>query len=280
MPRFEKPISAPIGPGDGLDVPPALWSDLTPALRSVRRAALVQRCGASAAPPHSEAGPRKPEPRPSLSRRDLLRNTGMLAAAAALAEAPGLFEGRGWGTAAAADPVDLVTDTFNGLVAFIVPGPDDYSMHQGVSTPEPGGIAAAATPGTIFALGFIQLAPPPFATFSQLVAFVLNNVAEAIHGGVPAGPFGSSFANLTFAEKVTVFAVLEAGLVDPALISLAGALPFFVAFIAYSELGVFNPATRTLVGQPVGWTLSSYDGVADGRADFKGYFQNRRQADG
>ena len=33
---------------------------------------------------------------------------------------------------------DLVVDTFNGLVAFVVPGPDAYSVAQGESTTEPG----------------------------------------------------------------------------------------------------------------------------------------------
>ena len=30
---------------------------------------------------------------------------------------------------------------------------------------------------------------------------------------------------------------------------------------------------------PLGWTLASYPGVADGRDDFRGYFENRRRAD-
>jgi hypothetical protein len=197
----------------------------------------------------------------------------MLAAAAVLT--PAVIAGRGWSPAAHAAPPDLVTDTFNGLVAFIVPGPDSYSVNQQVKTTTPGGIAADATAAVIFALDFIQLAPPPFAKFSELVAFVLNGVAQAVDPA-PAGPFGSPFANLLFAQKVSVFAIMEGGLAGPELVPLAGALPFFVAFTAYSEAGVFDPASRTLTGVPVGWTLSSYDGVADGRDDFQKYFQNRR----
>jgi hypothetical protein len=31
--------------------------------------------------------------------------------------------------------------------------------------------------------------------------------------------------------------------------------------------------------RPVGWRLSAYAGVADGRPELKGYFQSRRAAD-
>jgi hypothetical protein len=210
------------------------------------------------------------------SRRAFLRQSGMLAAAAVLT--PAVLAERGWSTAAyAADP-DLVTDTFNGLVAFIVPGPDAYSIQQQVQTAAPGGIAANATDAVIFSLDFIQLAPPQFTKFSELVAFVLNNLAQAVHPPTPPGPFNAPFANLLFGEKASVFAITEGGLAGPQLVPLGGALPFFVAFTAYFEVGVFDPDTRTLTGVPVGWTLSSYDGVADGRDDFLKYFQNRRQA--
>jgi hypothetical protein len=209
------------------------------------------------------------------SRRAFLGRTGMLAAAAVLT--PAVLAERGWCPAVYAANPDLVTDTFNGLVAFIVPGPDDYSIQQQVQTAAPGGIAASTTGAVIFALDFIQLAPPPFPTFSNLVAFVLNNVAQAVHPN-PQGPFNSPFANLLFGEKVAVFAALEGGAAGAQLVPLGGALPFFVAFTAYSEVGVFDPATRTLSGVPVGWAISSYEGVADGRDDFHGYFQNRRRA--
>jgi hypothetical protein len=222
--------------------------------------------------------PREPDDEAGrLSRRTLLERTGMLADAAALASSPALLGKLGAGAAAYADGPDIVTDTFNGLVAFIVPGPDPYSAQQGVSTPEPGGIAAFASPALIGALDFIQLAPPPFPTFGDLVAFILNNVAEVVHPGV-TGPFGSPFANLAFGEKVAVFAALEGGLIDPALAPLGGALPYFTAFTAYSEVGVFNPATGALVGEPVGWAISGYDGISDGHDEFIGYFGNRRKA--
>jgi hypothetical protein len=56
---------------------------------------------------------------------------------------------------------------------------------------------------------------------------------------------------------------------------LAGVLPAFVAFFVYSEAGAFDPATRSLTGRPLGWTLSDYDGVADGRDAMIGYLRER-----
>src|SRR5262249_27515427 len=134
------------------------------------------------------------------------------------------------------------------------------------------------TPPLIFTFNLVSLAPPPFSGFADLIAFVLNNVALAVNPA-PAGPFGSSFANLSLAEKVTVFGAMESGAAGAELVPLAGLLPVFVAFTVYSEAGVFDPARRVLVARPVGWTLSSYEGSADGRDAFQGYFQNRRQAD-
>jgi hypothetical protein len=212
-----------------------------------------------------------------LSRRAFLGRSGLLAAAAALT--PEFLARHAWAQAPPGPP-DLTTDTINGLVAFIVPGPDDYSLHQGVSTPEPGGIAANAAAALIFTFDLVELAPPPFQAFSDLIGFVLNNVALANNPGSGVGPFQSPFANLTFAEKVTVFGALESGAVDPALVPLAGLLPVFVAFTVYSEAGVFDPAAHAPVARPVGWTISGYEGVADGRDEFKGYFQNRRKVTG
>ena len=51
-----------------------------------------------------------------------------------------------------------------------------------------------------------------------------------------------------------------------------GAIAMFAAFFCFSEAGAFDPATRKLTGQPLGWTLCRYQGVADGRAEFLGYF--------
>ena len=60
-----------------------------------------------------------------MSRRGFLGNMMLVAAAAALARATDLLTSRGWVQAAETTTTDIIHDTFNGLVAFIVPGPDD-----------------------------------------------------------------------------------------------------------------------------------------------------------
>jgi hypothetical protein len=195
---------------------------------------------------------------------------------AALAPLPGVLGRVGWLEDALAAAADVVSETFNGLVAFVVPGPDVYSEAQGESSVEPGGIDAGATPVLIAGLNFAQWFNP---TAAQQVATLLNSVALVVNPTAASGTFASPFANLSFAEKAAVFAVLEG---DPQFVplrSLVGSLLALVAFLCYSEVGVFDPATRTLVGQPVGWTLSSYVGVAEGRDEFRGYFENHRRAD-
>jgi hypothetical protein len=183
------------------------------------------------------------------SRREFLGLLAGLSGALATARLP---------AAHAATP-DLVHDTLDGLIAFVVPGPDAYSIAQGVSTSEPGGIdAVPAVPG-----------------FAATLAGVLNSVAQQVNPAAD-GPFLSPFARLSYGEKVAVFAALDA--TEP-LKPVAGFLPAIVAFLAYSEAGVFDPGTRTLTGTPVGWITSHYTGVADGRDEFRGYFQNRRRAD-
>jgi hypothetical protein len=39
---------------------------------------------------------------------------------------------------------------------------------------------------------------------------------------------------------------------------------------------MYDPATRSLTGIPLGWKLSRYQGVADGRDEFLGYFKPGR----
>lgn len=229
--------------------------------------------GARNGEPKPEAGAADPR---ELSRRDFLGWSAMAAAITALT--PEFLLRQGWAQAPPGPP-SLTADTINGLVAMIVPGPDNYSQHQGVSTPEPGGIAANATDPLIFTFNLVGLAPPPFHGFADLIAFVLNNVAQAVSPGV-AGPFASSFANLSFGDKVAAFGAMESGAAGPELVPLAGILPVFVNFTVYCEAGVFDPSDGVPVARPVGWTLSSYEGAADGRDEFLGYYRNRRKADG
>ena len=167
---------------------------------------------------------------------------------------------------------DLTRDTLNGVAVFFVPGPDPYSVQQGESAPEPGGLETGAGEGLFQGLNF---ANPFVPNLADVVAGLLNSTALAVNPGV-SGPFQSPFSNLSFAEKGIVFAALEG---DPSAAPIAGILPVIVAFLAYGETAVFDPATRTISGRPIGWDLSNYSGVSDGRNELIGYFRNRREAD-
>lgn len=69
---------------------------------------------------------------------------------------------------------DLSRDTFDGLSAFVVPGPDRYSRAQGTPRDEPGGIQAKATDFTMAALD-------NFVPFPQELA---DPVATALTTGI------------------------------------------------------------------------------------------------
>ena len=174
--------------------------------------------------------------------------------------------------ARAAGP-DLVHDALNGLLAFIVPGPDTYSVAQGVSTVEPGGVDAGVAEVLIRTL---DLTVPFVPQFSATVVAILEGLAGAVHPSAP-GPFASAFARLSFAEKAAVFQIMDS---TASLASLGGVLPAFVAYLCYSDAGAFDLTTRRLTGQPVGWTISHYSGVADGRDELRGYLGHRRSAEG
>ena len=174
--------------------------------------------------------------------------------------------------ARAAGP-DLVHDALNGLLAFIVPGPDPYSLAQGVSTVEPGGVDAGVAEVLIRTL---DLTVPFVPQFSATVVAILEGLAGAVHPSAP-GPFASAFARLSFAEKAAVFQIMDS---TASLASLGGVLPAFVAYLCYSDAGAFDLTTRRLTGQPVGWTISHYSGVADGRDELRGYLGHRRSAEG
>ena len=207
--------------------------------------------------------------RTTSSRRMFIVRT--LVGAGAIGWLPALLEITGVAQAAQAAGPDLTRDTLNGVAVFFVPGPDPYSVHQGESTPEPGGLEAGAGEGLYQGL---NSASPFVPNLSDVVAGLLNATALAVNP-VGSGPFASSFSNLSFAHKARVFELLEG---NPASAPLAGLLPGVVAFLAYAETAVFNPATRTISGRPIGWDLSNYSGVSDGRNEFKGYFRNVRKA--
>jgi hypothetical protein len=205
-----------------------------------------------------------------ISRRGFLGNMALVTAALTITRATDLLTSRGWVQATEVVTPDLLHDTFNGLLAFIVPGPDDYSVAQGVSTVEPGGVDIGVTDILIATL---DETTPFLPQFSATVAGILNGIALVVNPS-PPGMFLSPFACLSFAEKAAVFQIMDS--TEP-LKPLAGVLPAFVAFFCYSEAAVFDPVTRSLTGHPIAWDLSSYQGVSDGRNEFLGYFENRRE---
>jgi len=204
-----------------------------------------------------------------ISRRQFLANMGLASVATLLMQIPGALK-PGWIKSAHAATIDEVSETFNGLLSFVVPGPDVYSAAQGVSTAEPGGIDANVTEILIETL---DLSTPFLPNFSAIVATILNDLAGFVNPIAP-GDFSSHFARLAFAEKVAVFQIMDN---TDSLKALGGILPAFSAFVAYSEAGVFDAETRSLTAFPVGWAISNYQGVADGRDEFKGYFNKRRK---
>lgn len=202
--------------------------------------------------------------RATTKRRDFV--WGGALAAAALVVSRSDFAQATAAPSAAADPV--VLDTLDGLLAFVVPGPDAHSVAQGMTSPTVGGVGlgiAALLAATI------DQTTPFVPNFSATVAAMLNALASVVNPTAPptiASPLASPFARLSFAQKAAVFQIMDG---NEALKLLGGVLPPFVAFFCYSEAAAFDPATRRLTSQPVAWQLSRYQGVADGRDEFRGY---------
>jgi hypothetical protein len=220
-----------------------------------------------------------------LTRRSLLRHGGLLGAATVLAQLPGLLDARGLLATAAAQSADLTEDTMSGLVAFVLPGSDAYSVAQGESFDGPGGIAAGAAPALIAGLDrFVSIAtvagPDLGVPISAAVATLLNQYALRVNPLAAGGGFPSPFARLSFGEKARVFELFDS---DPAnegteLRFLAGILCGLTALYAFSEAGVWDPQRRELTGGPVGWDIAGYGGPAEGHAELKGYYGGFRSA--
>lgn len=215
--------------------------------------------------------------RRTLSRRELLGRATLLAGGAILGGLPDALRIRGWLEDAYAAGPSVVEETMNGLVAFVVPGRDRYSIAQGARSATAGGIEAGATSAVIETLDrFLPSNPPLSAT----AATILNEVATTVRGSSRHGKFSSAFANLSFAEKARVFQTIE-GFGGPEagpFRFLFGNLPDLVAFLAYSEAGVFGRRRGRLRRRPLGWSITRYGGTADGHAEFKGYLGGRGAA--
>ncbi|MBW8483167.1 hypothetical protein [Actinomadura parmotrematis] len=157
---------------------------------------------------------------------------------------------------------------------------------------------APALLGGVRAGGALPVKPGSSIPLSPLVALLLNIEALRVRPASLVGPFRSPFARLTYADKARVFellegadadlvAALDAGLPEPLkrtasglLRFLGGALMELSALGGLSEWGVYDAGTRTLTGKPVGWTLTGYVPAAEGRPEFRGYYQGRREATG
>lgn len=233
----------------------------------------------------------------TLTRRQFLVRCGLLAA---LAEVPELLAVSKWSPAHAQSP-DLVRESLNGLVAFVLPGDDPFSVAQGQSAAGAGGVAAGATQAVIDVLDHVIPAPDTALANDQTVPLsaavaglldavgVLVNPLALLAG---SGPFLSPFARLSFTDKARVLQMLEgldlpdAVLPQPLtrvsgnLSYLFAILPSLVAFCSAGEAGVFEPATKSLRTRPVSWQLSNHrpNGPTEGWDEFKGFYQGRRKA--
>ena len=81
---------------------------------------------------------------PSPGRRHAMWSAALASAAALLGSAGGAFA-----TPPATPPAtenDMVRDTFNALIAFVVPGSDAYSWAQGESSLTQGGVGGLCNP--------------------------------------------------------------------------------------------------------------------------------------
>jgi hypothetical protein len=217
-----------------------------------------------------------------LTRRDFLVHFGSMAAAtAAVAALPDLLRHRSWWSTAYAQDADLVLDTFNGLAAMVWPGSDPYSVAQGESNERPGAIAANAGHHTVIALDGIVAGPDPAVPgggtvpLSGAVASAMNSVALQVNPAAAGGGFPSPFARPLSEGDPTQ----SAGFLQ----NLFGVLPALVAFLAFSEVDVFDPQTRTLTARPVGWDHCGYlrdrTEPVDGWDDLLGYYQDRREVE-
>jgi hypothetical protein len=214
----------------------------------------------------------------ALSRRELLeRATALAGGTLLLAGLPDALRVRGWLEAAEAAGPSVVEQAMGGLVAFVVPGRDRYSIAQGSKSAKAGGVEAGAAPLLVETLDRFLPSNPPL---SSTAATILNQFALTVRASSRRGKFASAFANLSFAEKAKVFRTVE-GLTGPDVGSirfLFGNLPDLVAFLAYSEAGVFDRHRKRLRRRPLGWSLTRYGGTADGHAEFRGYLGGRRAA--
>ena len=204
--------------------------------------------------------------------------TALLAGATALDRLPAALRVHGWLEEAYAAQPNVVKQTMNGLVAFVVPGRDRYSLAQGTKTKTPGGIEAGATAALIRTLDHFLPSDPPLATTA---ATILNEVAANVAPSARRGKFASAFANLS--SRAEGEGLPDSGRVpgrggrlDP----LPGRQPPRSGGVRQLLRGrQLRSATGRPAFRPFGWRLARYAGIAEGRPELKGYYQGRRAAE-
>src|SRR5436305_2187335 len=135
-----------------------------------------------------------------VSRRTFLQRAGLFGAAFAGFDLVALLEKKGLLGTAQAQSADLTVDTLSGLIAFVVPGNDAYSVAQGEKANGPGGIAAGGVEALI--AGLDRYVPVTTLGGSQSlpasggVATLLNEYAMRVNPAAAGGGFLSPFARL------------------------------------------------------------------------------------
>lgn len=166
-------------------------------------------------------------------------------------------------------------DTLAGMSAFSVPGADLYSLVQGRSTFQAGGIAAKNDAFLVFMFNNYLPLPPPLGTslttalsnplrglnlslagislnlgnvigqvlnsrdsvpLSTLVALLLNALALLVRPTSVIGPFLSPFSRLSWQDKAKVLKLLESA--DPQVLTVMGEVPppLVKTVLAYAQL--------------------------------------------
>src|SRR3954454_22391535 len=148
-----------------------------------------------------------------VSRRAFLQRAGLFAGALATVDLVALLDKQGLLATAQAQSADLTVDTLSGLVAFIFPGNDEYSIAQGEKANGPGGIAAGGVEALIAGLDryvpVTTLGGDQSLPASGGVAALLNQYATRVNAAAAGGAFPSPFARLSFKEKAKVFELFE-----------------------------------------------------------------------
>jgi hypothetical protein len=184
-----------------------------------------------------------------LTRESILERAGLLGLSSALAELPGHLAREGLADRTRKAARGYVDDTLAGLVAFVLPGDDDFSIAQGESHPAPGGVSYGTVP--LLHEAFDHFGPQA----ASGVAVLLNEYAAAVDPACRRGRrFRGPFARLSHAQKAEALRRFEA---DPRLASndlrfAARILPGFVAFIAFSRAGVYAPSQHAVTRRVVG----------------------------